>query len=164
MVSQAAYPLLGLAAVMLHDRTAGCVELDPGGRPSISYLLGDEDRSNLLDGMRRLADIHFAAGAQRVILSYDPLVELTRRGDSRAIDERPLRANDPLLLSYHPQGTMRMGSDPKRSVVNSIGEAHEVKRLFVADASIFPTSTAVPPQLSVMAFALRTAQHIAEGS
>lgn len=158
------YPRLGLAAVMLHDRTTGRVELDTSGRPSISYLLGDEDRTDLLDGMRRLADIHFAAGAQRVILPYDPLVELTRRGDYRAIDERPLRANDPLLFSFHPQGTMRMGSDPKRSVVNSIGEAHEVKRLFLADASIFPTSTAVPPQLSVMAFALRTAQHIAEGS
>ncbi|HVO25100.1 MAG TPA: GMC family oxidoreductase [Candidatus Margulisiibacteriota bacterium] len=159
-----AYPRLGLAAVMLHDRTTGRVELDASGRPSISYLLGDEDRNDLLDGMRRLADIHFAAGAERVILPYDPLVELTRRGDYRAIDERPLRANDPLLFSYHPQGTMRMGSDPKRSVVNGIGETHEVKRLFVADASIFPTSTAVPPQLSVMAFALRTAQHIAEGS
>jgi choline dehydrogenase-like flavoprotein len=158
-----AYPRLGLAAVMLHDRTTGRVELDANGRPSISYLQGDEDRSDLLDGMRRLADIHFAAGAERVILPYDPLVDLTRRGDYRAIDERPLRANDPLLFSYHPQGTMRMGTDPKRSVVNGVGEAHEVKGLFIADASTFPTSTAVPPQLSVMAFALRTAQHIAEG-
>ncbi len=159
-----AYPRLGLAAAMLHDRTTGRVELDAGGRPSISYLLNDEDRSDLLDGMRRLADIHFAAGAQSVILPYDPLVELARRGEYRAIDERPLRANDPLLFSYHPQGTMRMGTNPKRSVVNGVGEAHEVKRLFIADASIFPTSTAVPPQLSVMAFALRTAQHIAETS
>ena len=156
-----AYPRLGLAAVMLHDRTTGGVELDSSGRAAISYHLGDEDRSDLLDGMRRLADIHFAGGAERVILPYNPLVELTRRGDYRPIDERPLRANDPLLLSYHPQGTMRMGTDPKRSVVNGVGEAHEVKRLFIADASIFPTSTAVPPQLSVMAFALRTAQHIA---
>jgi len=159
-----AYPRLALAAVMLHDRTTGRVELDASGRPSISYLLNDDDRSDLLDGMRRLADIHFASGAQRVILPYDPLIELARRGDYRAIDERPLRANDPLLFSYHPQGTMRMGTDPKRSVVNGVGEAHEVKRLFVADASIFPTSTAVPPQLSVMAFALRTAQHIAAAS
>jgi choline dehydrogenase-like flavoprotein len=158
----AAYPRLGLAAVMLHDRTTGRVELDSSGRAAISYLLSDEDRNDLLDGMRRLADIHFASGAERVILPYDPLIEITRRGDYRAIDERPLRANDPLLLSYHAQGTMRMGNDRKRSVVNAIGEAHEVKRLFVADASIFPTSTAVPPQLSVMAFALRTAQHIGD--
>jgi choline dehydrogenase-like flavoprotein len=157
-----AYPRLGLATMMLHDRTSGRVELDTGGRVSISYHLNDEDRTDLLDGLRRLADIHFASGAERVVLPYNSLVELTRRGDYRPIDELPLRANDPLLFSYHPQGTMRMGNDPKRSVVNALGEAHEVQRLFVADASIFPTSTAVPPQLSVMAFALRTAQYIAQ--
>jgi choline dehydrogenase-like flavoprotein len=156
----AAYPRLGVAAVTLHDRSTGRVEVDSSGHASISYLLGDEDRNDLLDGMRRLADILFAGGAERVILPYDPLIELERRGDYRAIDERPLRANDPLLFSYHPQGSMRMGNDPKRSVVNGFGEAYEVKRLFVTDASIFPTSTAVPPQLSVMAFALRSAQHI----
>ena len=158
------YDRLGLAVVMLHDRTAGRVELDSTGRVTISYHLNDEDRSDLLSGMRRLADIYFASGAQRVILPYNELVELTRRGDYRAIDEHPFRANDPLLLSYHPQGTLRMGGDPKKSVINGYGEAHEVKRLFVADASIFPTSIAVPPQLSVMTFALRTAQHIAEES
>ena len=61
--------------------------------------------------MRRAADIYFAGGAQRVILPYNERLELTRRGDYRAIDEHPLRANDPLLLSYHPQGTLRMGVD-----------------------------------------------------
>jgi choline dehydrogenase-like flavoprotein len=154
------YPRLALAAVMLHDRTAGRVELDSNGRVSIAYHLNDEDRTDLMDGMRRLADIYFAGGAQRVILPYNELLELTRRGDYRAIDEHPLRANDPLLLSYHPQGTLRMGADKKRSVVNGWGEAHEVKRLFVADASVFPTSIAVPPQLSVMAVAARTAEYI----
>jgi len=158
------YARLSLAAVMLHDRTAGRVELDSSGRPTISYHLNDEDRSDLLDGMRRLADIYFASGAQRVILPYNDLAELTRRGDYRAIDEHPFRANDPLLLSYHPHGTLRMGGDAKKAVINGYGEAHEVKQLYVTDASIFPTSIAVPPQLSVMAFALRSAQHIAEES
>jgi choline dehydrogenase-like flavoprotein len=152
---------LGLAVVMLPDRTAGRVEIDSGGRVSITYHLGDEDRSDLIDGMRRVADVYFASGAERVVLPYNEAVEVTRRGDYRLIDEHPFRANDPLLLSYHPQGTLRMGADPKRSVVNDNGEAHEVHGLFVADASIFPTSTAVPPQLSVMAFASRTAQYIA---
>ncbi len=157
-----AYPHLGLAAVTLHDRTTGRVELDSSGRVSISYHPNDEDRNDLLDGMRRVADIYFASGAERVILPYNALAELTRRGEYRAVDEHPLRANDPLLLSYHPQGTLRMAGDPKRSVVNGNCEAHEVRRLFVTDASIFPTSTAVPPQLSVMAFALRAADYIAQ--
>jgi choline dehydrogenase-like flavoprotein len=158
------YPRLVLAVVMLHDRTVGRVELDSNGRTNVSYHLNDEDRSDLLDGMRRLADIHFASGATRVLLPYNERVDLTRRGDYKAIDAHPFRANDPLLLSYHPHGTLRMGADRKRSVINGHCQAHEVKRLFVADASIFPTSIAVPPQLSVMAFALRAAEYIADTS
>jgi choline dehydrogenase-like flavoprotein len=156
------YAHLALAAVMLHDRTAGHLDVDGDGRVSIVYHLGDDDRADLLDGMRQLADVHFAAGAQEVILPYNEYAVLSRRGDYRAIDERQLRDNDPLLLSYHPQGTLRMGPNRKRSVVNGWGAAHEIEGLYVADASIFPTSTAVPPLLSVMAFAARTAQHIRE--
>jgi choline dehydrogenase-like flavoprotein len=55
---------------------------------------------------------------------------------------------------------MRMGGDPSRAVVNAVGEAHAVKNLFVCDASVFPTSVGVPPQVTVMALATRTAQHI----
>jgi len=157
-----AYPRLALATVRLHDRTAGRVELDPGGPLTISYHLSEADRATVLDGMRRLADLYLAAGATRVVLPYNALVEVTRRGDFRAIDERPWHANDPLLSSYHPQGTLRMGTDPKRSVVNEYGRAHEVRGVFVADASVFPSSTAVPPQLAVMALAQRTAAYMAD--
>src|SRR5262249_48413977 len=117
-----------------------------------------------MDGMRRLTDIHFAGGATRGVLPYNELVELTRRGDYKPIDTHTFRANDPLLLSYHPQGTLRMGADPKRSLIEHHCQAHEVQRLFVADASIFPTAIAVPPQLSVMAFALRTAEYVAQSA
>jgi choline dehydrogenase-like flavoprotein len=158
------YPRLSAAAVVLHDRSTGSVEVDGSGRATVTYQLNDEDRSALADGMRRLADVYFAAGAERVILPFDEMAELGHRADYHAIDEHPIRANEPMLLSYHPQGSMRMGSNARRSVVNHVGEAHDVSGLFVADASIFPTAVAVPPQLSVMAFASRTAQHIQENA
>jgi choline dehydrogenase-like flavoprotein len=52
-----------------------------------------------------------------------------------------------------------MGDDPKTSVTSSRGEHHQVKGLFVADGSLFPTSIGVPPQISIYAFALHLAQH-----
>ena len=52
-------------------------------------------------------------------------------------------------------GTCRMGKDPKKSVVNRELESHEVKGLFICDASILPTSTLVNPQMTIMAFATR---------
>ena len=57
-------------------------------------------------------------------------------------------------------GTCRMGPHPDRSVVDLRGRVHEVERLFVADSSLFPTCTGVNPQVSIMAFATRIAQHV----
>jgi len=88
---------------------------------------------------RRLTDLYLAAGATRVVLPYNALVEVTRRGEFRAIDERRWHANDPLLLSYHPQGTLPHGHGSERSVVDEYGRAHEVRGLFVDDASVFPS-------------------------
>jgi choline dehydrogenase-like flavoprotein len=110
--------------------------------------------------MVQASDLSFAAGAEKVFLPYNDIVTIGRRGAYQAIHERGIRANDPLFVSYQPQGTMRMGGNPRQSVVDGVGEAHAVRNLFVADASIFPTSVAVPPQLAVMTFATRTAQHI----
>ncbi|HYX40170.1 MAG TPA: GMC oxidoreductase, partial [Pyrinomonadaceae bacterium] len=62
----------------------------------------------------------------------------------------------------HLLGTCRMGHDPKASVVNRDCRAHDVPNLFVCDGSVFPTSTAVNPSLTIEAFAARTADRIIE--
>jgi choline dehydrogenase-like flavoprotein len=160
----ARYPHLAVAGVYLNDRTEGRVELDDSGFPVVTYHPGQEDQEELLDAIRRVADIFFAAGAERVILPYNDLVTVRRRGAYRVLAERGIRANDPLLLSFHPQGTLRMGPDARRGVVNAYGEAHAVRRLFVCDASMFPGSTAVPPLVTVMAFAARTARHLVDNA
>ena len=54
-------------------------------------------------------------------------------------------------------GTARMGSDPKRSVVNAWNQAHDVKNLFVVDGSSFTTCSAVNPTSTIGALALRAA-------
>ena len=62
------------------------------------------------------------------------------------------------------QGAAPMGTDQQHSVLNSFGEAHQVAGLYVADASVFPTSIGVNPQETIMALATRTAFHIAENA
>ncbi len=53
-----------------------------------------------------------------------------------------------------------MGSDPARSAVDNNAESHDVKRLFVGDGSIIPTTISVNPSLTIMAFAHRLAEHL----
>lgn len=60
----------------------------------------------------------------------------------------------------HHIGTVRMGADPRSSVVNADCRVHDVKNLFVAGAATFPTSSQANPTLTVVALALRLADHL----
>jgi choline dehydrogenase-like flavoprotein len=147
----------------LHDRSRGSVRRDARGQATIGYRLNDEDKQDAMAAMRRSCEILFAAGAKSVVLPYNDLVELQHRTEIKIIEERGIFANDPLFLSFHPQGTLPMGGDPRSAVVDGWGASHGVRGLYVADASVLPTSVAVPPQITVMALATRTAQRIAAG-
>jgi choline dehydrogenase-like flavoprotein len=60
----------------------------------------------------------------------------------------------------HELGTVRMGNDPKMSVLNGNCQAHEVKNLFVADAAPFVTNPDKNPTLTIMALSWRTAEYL----
>jgi choline dehydrogenase-like flavoprotein len=77
---------------------------------------------------------------------------------ARAVEtyfESPLRQ-----AGWHLMRTARMGMDPKRSVVNEWGRAHDVKNLFIIDGSIFVTSAGVNPTSTIQALALYVADSI----
>ena len=77
-----------------------------------------------------------------------------------AVDWSFVRPHALPLSAVHPMGSMRMGKDPKTSVVNCQGEHHSLRGLFVADGSLFPTSMGAPPQISIYSFALHLAPHV----
>ncbi|NIP32114.1 MAG: GMC family oxidoreductase, partial [Candidatus Dadabacteria bacterium] len=63
--------------------------------------------------------------------------------------------------STHVFGTCKMGNKPEDSVVDSNLESHEVKNMFITDASVFPSSGGgEAPSLTIQALSLRTSAHI----
>lgn len=62
----------------------------------------------------------------------------------------------------HQCGTLRFGTDSRTSVLDPFCRAHDVDNLFVVDGSFFPSSGAVNPGLTIVAQALRVADHIIE--
>jgi choline dehydrogenase-like flavoprotein len=60
----------------------------------------------------------------------------------------------------HQAGTLRFGTDPARSVLDVNCKAHELDNLYVTDASFFPSIGAVNPTLTIIANALRVADHL----
>jgi choline dehydrogenase-like flavoprotein len=55
-----------------------------------------------------------------------------------------------------------MDGDPTRGVVDTDCRVHGVSNLFVAGSSVFPTGGTGPPTLTIVALALRLADHLAE--
>lgn len=62
--------------------------------------------------------------------------------------------------SYHHIGTTRMSPNPKLGVVNADCQVHGISNLYVTGSSVFPTSGLSNPTLTIVALAIRLADHI----
>lgn len=67
----------------------------------------------------------------------------------------------PPYPSTHNMGTNRMSENPRDGVVNKHGQTHDIANLFVSDGSQFTTGAAENPTLTIVALAIRQADHIA---
>lgn len=59
----------------------------------------------------------------------------------------------------HEMGIARMGKDPKKSVLNSFNQMHEVKNVFITDGSCMTSSSCVNPSLTYMALTARACDY-----
>ncbi|MEM9728883.1 MAG: GMC family oxidoreductase [Myxococcota bacterium] len=141
------------AVTLIHDHNVGRVYWD-NGRKRIDYNLDDRDFPSLQAAFRAAAKIYFAAGAKRVYLptTRRTVIERADEVDS-VINSLENGKHLYKLTSYHPQGTMRMGKNPKASVVGPDGKVHGLDNVYVVDASVFPTTLLVNPQETVYAMA-----------
>lgn len=153
--------------VFIHDNGQGQVrwtgDVDTGEH-RIDWNLSRDEFAHFRQALRHAGRILFAAGAEKVHLPAYDLVSASNvfeldqaidRIDYGALGFFALR-----MLAYEPQGTCRMGRDPFTSVVNTWGECHEVKGLFITDASILPTETTVFSHMTVAAMSSYIVENI----
>lgn len=97
-----------------------------------------------------------------VIALHDVLArELEAQGLGRL--ETDLRGTTPWPIDVeasHHLGTTRMGANPKTSVVDADCRVHGTSNLFVAGGSVFPTSGCANPTYTIVALAIRLAEHL----
>lgn len=122
-------------------------EVDALGVPRlrIDWRYTRADVDTVQRALAALARSFAASGVGR--FDYDP----------RAVEAEMLRYG---AYGGHHIGTARMGSDPRRSVVDGDCRVHGVHNLYVAGAATFPTSSQANPTLTLVALALRLAEHL----
>jgi choline dehydrogenase-like flavoprotein len=161
-------PISSALVFLIRDRGHGRVTIDGAGEPVHSYPLSDGlDLAHFRHGLKTIAVMHEAAGAQEILTLHRKRQHWTRAGAepietyARRIHDAPLSPFEHATFSLHHMGSARMGVDPKTSVAGPFGELHDTPGVWIGDASAFPTASGTNPMLTTMALAHRTAEAIA---
>jgi len=153
-----------LASIGVHlcDRSSGRVGLGAEGSLRASYRLQREDARRLAFGIARAAEVHFAAGAVEVYpnIARASVLKPRQLADFEATS---FKGSELRLEAFHPMGTAAIGADSGTGVCAADGSVNGTRGLYVADASLFPTSVGVNPMMTVIAFAKQVARGVASG-
>jgi choline dehydrogenase-like flavoprotein len=131
----ATFGFLGEILPWADNRVTLADERDQFGIPIayVTFNLHDNDKKLIKFGKEKTMEVMRAAGAVEVVQE---------------------------ARYAHLVGACRMGSDPRTSVVDKFGRAHDVPNLFVCDGSVMPTQGSANPGLTIQALAARTADYL----
>ena len=121
------------------------VSLDPDGNIVLSYTPNNREPANQL--------------YKRV---KHHLSHLGLHPDHLIPRDLYLKTDIPIAGVAHQTGTVRFGTDPATSVLDTNCRSHEVDNLYVVDTSFFPSIGAVNPALTAIANAMRVGDHLLE--
>jgi choline dehydrogenase-like flavoprotein len=127
---------------------------DPLGMPRISldWRLTRDDRTSMLQSLRILGQQIGQRGLGRLRVDIDGFVDADPTTD--------VVLDYPVNTGSHHIGTARMAASPLQGVVDPDCKVHSVNNLYIAGSAVFPTSGANTPTMTIVALALRLADHL----
>jgi len=113
-----------------------------------------------------LPRVHLKYGPNDIAMAKDMVetcVEVVNAAGGEVHYRPPDITAEHLDIDYnHWVGTVRMGTDPRRSVLNTFGQSHDVPNLCVGDSSVFAAYPEKNPTLTNIALSWRMSDHLAE--
>jgi choline dehydrogenase-like flavoprotein len=159
-------PNMSVLAPLVRDHSGGRVTTR-NGVPRVDYRLGANDLADMRRGIQAAVQVMEAGGAREIFtgqsryVAYRPGQPGGVEAFMNEVDRSGYGPGQMGYFSFHQMGSCRMGNDPATSVIGPDHEAHEVKGLFVADGSAFPSASGVNPMITIMAMAHRASRYIA---
>lgn len=156
---------MGVFFPLVRDLKGGQVKISPKSKQAeIHYRLSEYDKKHLLQGIAECIKLHAAADAKKIYVIHNQNFTFEPNKQKlniflEKIASAKWRSNEFALFSAHQMGTCRMGGN-NDSPVKPNGETREVKNLFVADSSLFPSASGANPMLSTQALAYYVAENL----
>jgi choline dehydrogenase-like flavoprotein len=112
-------------------------------RAVVNWQIEPVDGRNLYQTAMELARCVGGAGLGRMFVNLDPDNELSN-----------------IVAVRHHMGTTRMHEDPRQGVVDQHCAVHGLTNFYIAGSSVFPTSGRANPTITIVALAIRLADHL----
>lgn len=130
---------------------------------NIDYVPTEDDFDSLMDGLLKAGEIYFDGGVDRVMPNSFSYYEYKNFADMKDRFRKDIKSSRDISTGTgHPQGGNVIGNDASTGAVDPEFKVFGYDNLFVCDASVFPTSLGVNPQITVMSLAHYAAPLIAK--
>lgn len=142
------------------DEGSGVVIREVFGFPLIRYNFSPVDNFRFFSAVRFCCQMLMEAGAKEIIVPIKGFQTVKNMEDVSKIDN--IKSKYAEVFGFSPTGTIRTSYTSEIGMVSSVGKVYGQKGLFIADASVLPSSEGYPPQLTIMAMSSLCADFIME--
>ncbi len=151
-----------VVALVYRGKVRGTVKAKRNGMPSMRLWIDESNVSPIARGMKAAADALLQVGARYVHTGLPGVVdEMRSEKDTASLLSPRLKAKHLTMTLNHTFGSCRMTTDAT-GPVDPNGKVRGIEGLYVCDASVFPSPSAVNPQATIMALADITSRRLAE--
>jgi choline dehydrogenase-like flavoprotein len=154
------------ATLLVHvyrAKVKGSVRSRRGSMPKMTLHIPDEEATVVMKGVKLASEALLKAGARHVLHGIRGVPEpIVRLEQAESFLTAGVKARDLPLTANHIFGSCPMSKGAAKGPVDEQGKLAGVEGVWVADASLFPSPSAVNPQATIMALADVLTRRIAE--
>jgi choline dehydrogenase-like flavoprotein len=151
-----------VVALVYRGDVHGTVKATRSGEPSSRLWIPEKNVAPVMRGMKNAADALLSLGARYVHTGLVSVVDEMRNArDTESLLSPRVKAKHMAMTMNHTFGSCRMTADD-RGPVDPDGKLRGLEGLYICDASVFPSPSAVNPQATIMALSDITSRKLGE--
>jgi choline dehydrogenase-like flavoprotein len=144
-------PYIATGGLLVDDSQSGYVKAGWFGWDHVRYDVSDFDQNRFIRGVQLMAELYFAAGARKVYTPFSSHPTLDHPDQIKRLTHHAPRVEYTEYFTAYLMGTCRMDGRESHGVVDGSGAVYGIQGLYIADASVMPSTIGVNPQVTIMA-------------